>query len=153
MDEINKKKYKMLMEENQHKLKSMAWKKDILLNECLENLKEYEVISLEKTNDIFKYISDKFPMTSYGRFDWVNMKKFTEINNMQEILQIYNIQDYFYILWDTYNIPCIKCKLNFILSAIDDVLAVGFNTWLLYLNKKEMIEFYHNGDIVWGCIG
>lgn len=153
MDETNKKRYKILMEKNQHKLKSVAWKKDILLNECLENLKEYEVISLEETNDIFQYISDKFPMTSYGRFDWANMKKFTEINNMQEILQIYNTQDYFYVLWDTYDIPCVKCKLNFILSYIDDVLAVGFNTWLLSLNKKEMIEFYHNGDIVWGCIG
>lgn len=152
MDEINKIRYQKLMEKNQYKLKSTAWKKDILFNECLESLKEYEIISLEKTNDMFKYICERFPMTYYGRFDWVNMNKFAEISNIQEILQIYNIQDYFYVLWDTHNIPCVKSKLDFILSAIDDVLAVGFNTWLLSSNKEEMIEFYHNGDVVWGKV-
>ena len=152
MDEINKKKYQMLMKKNRHKLESMMREQDVLYNECLEHLKEYEVTSLEETNEIFKYISSAFPMTSYGKFDWANMTKFVKTNDIQEMVQLFNTQDVFYILWDKYNLPSIKCKLYFILNALDDVLAVGFKTWLLSSNKKELIEFYSNENVVCGSI-
>lgn len=56
------------------------------------------------------------------------------------------------ILFDQKDIPCISCKLAAVIENIDDILAVSFDTWILSKDIKEVIEFYHEGTIVYGKI-
>lgn len=58
----------------------------------------------------------------------------------------------YYVIWPDAEIPIIKCNIDDILDNIDDVLAVSFDTWLISVDMKRLIEFYHEGDITLGNI-
>lgn len=62
---------------------------------------------------------------------------------------IASLDDYSILSQD---LPCVSCKLSRILNNIDDVLAVSFDTWLLSQNEREVIEFHHEGKIIYGKV-
>lgn len=45
----------------------------------------------------------------------------------------------YYVIWDSYDIPCVYCELESIIDKLDDILAVSFNTWILSEYKDEII--------------
>ena len=94
-----------------------------------------------------------YPILSSGSIDWKNFKgRSIKISNVSELNAYINKFSKYYILWDKNNIPCISCNFCEILKNVDDVLAVSFNTWLLSMDYKEVIEFYHSGNITIGKI-
>ncbi len=118
-----------------------------LLEECLVALgKDVTKLSKEKTDGIFETMLQKFPMTSWGRIDWekINHKK---ISSIDEIKKYINSQEDVYVLWDEASLPAIKTKLNNVLSVIDDVTAVSFDTWICPSNWEYVIELYHENEI------
>ncbi|WP_456297627.1 CDI toxin immunity protein [Haloplasma contractile] len=52
-----------------------------------------------------------------------------------------------YILWDDGSLLAIKSKLKHIISTIDDITAVSFDTWLFHPSMRISIEFYHENEI------
>lgn len=153
MDEKRRKKYQLLKEKNQLRSKELNWKNNILFKECIDSLNVYKMLSLEESEILFNQIKDNFPMTSYGCIDWKSVKDCIAIEHISDIYNIFKDCYEYYILWDQKYIPCVSCKLSTIIENIDDVLAVSFDTWLLSKDKKEVIEFYHEGKIVYGKIG
>lgn len=150
MDEEQKKRYHLLKERNKIRLRDENWKKNILFQECIDCLNNFEILSLESTEEIFNKLVKNFPITSYGSIDW---SKFNGIINTEGILYLYqtlNLKNKYYILWDMQDTPSVVCDLDTILSNIYDVLAVSFNTWLLSLNMQEVIEFYHGNKVTYG---
>lgn len=151
MDKETRRKYYFLKEKNKEKNKIIKLKNNVLFNECIDLLNEHHVLTFEKTDILFGYLNDNFPMTNYGCINWkeVHDKK---IINISDIYDMFNEDYEFYILWDQLDIPCVRCKLSTVLDNIDDVLAVSFNTWLLSINYKEVIEFHHEGGVIYGKI-
>lgn len=150
MDEEVRKRYQLLKEKNQLKVKELNWKNNILFKECIDSLDECKVLSLEESEALFNQINDNFPMTSYGCIDWKSVKDCIEIEHISDIYNIFKNCYEYYILWDQKDIPCVSCKLATIIENIDDVLAVSFDTWLLSKDRKEIIEFYHEERIIYG---
>lgn len=152
MNEETRKKYQLLKEKNKIKVRELEWKNNILFTECIASLHMCEIVSLEQSDVLFEQMKDTFPMTNYGRIDWKGVQDFITLDDVSDIYKICKPSDEYYIIWDQKDIPCVSCRLATIIEYIDDVLAVSFDTWLLSKDKKEVIEFYHEGKIVCGKI-
>ena len=150
MDEEKRKRYQLLKEKNKTKVKERNWQKNVLFKECIDSLNEYSILSLEETEALFKQLRYNFPMTNYGCIDWKKVDDVIVIKNISDISDIFNKSYKYYIFWEQQGLPCVSCKLAKIIDNIEDVLAVSFNTWLLSKDKKEIIEFHHEGKMVYG---
>ena len=152
MKEEKRKKYQLLKEKNQLRVKGLNWKNNILFKECINLLNGCSILSLEESEVLFGKIKDNFPFTDYGCIDWNNINFCVTINDIYDIYNILKDCYQYYIIWDQKDIPCISCKLAAVIENIDDILAVSFDTWILSKDIKEVIEFYHEGTIVYGKI-
>jgi|WetSurMetagenome_2_1015567.scaffolds.fasta_scaffold334507_2 hypothetical protein len=125
-----------------------------LFEECLVALGNNAVVLSEKeTSTIFEQMAKNFPITTYGRIDWPNIKHVKQISSIEEILlQIETKNDEVYILWDEASLPALKTNLSIALSVIDDVAAVSFDTWVYNPNTGYIIEFYHENEIAIGWV-
>lgn len=113
----------------------------------------YVDFDYDESKEIFFKFENFYPILSSGSIDWRNFKgRSIKISNVSELNAYINKISKYYILWDKDNIPCISCDFCEILKNVDDVLAVSFNTWLLSMDYKEVIEFYHLGNITIGKI-
>lgn len=106
MNEEQRKKLIILKSVNKEYIKKSQWKSNVLLQECLNNLETYQIISDET---IIKHIA--------------KIANDTEIKRMShsDIPMIKKNHDY-YIIWDNEQIPIIKCKGNDIIE-----------NWMMYL--------------------
>ena len=77
----------------------------------------------------FKELIDS-SIKKYGKL--LEFIQYTLVYDLQWMVKVENIDD--------------------ILDNIDDVLAVSFDTWLISVDMKRLIEFYHEGDITLGNI-
>lgn len=150
MNEEEKKKYQLLKEKNKRKVKEANCKNDALLQECIISLKECIVLSLENTRRLFNKFASDFSLSLTGSINWNEFNGEVCTEEMSYICKLINLQNQYCILWDKQDTPGVICDLSTILNCIDDVLAVSFNTWLLSMDGKEVIEFYHEGVITYG---
>ncbi len=150
MNEEKRKRYQLLKEENRLKVKECNWKQNVLFKECIDSLNHYRILSLDETGALFQQLRFNFPMSQYGSIDWKKVNDVTVIKKISDIFEIFDKSDEYYILWEQQELPCVRCKLEKIIDNIDDVLAVSFDTWLLSKDKKEIIEFHHEGKVVYG---
>lgn len=152
MNEEMRKKYQLLKEKNNAKVKELGWRNNRLFTECIEALQGCNIISLEESEILFNQMKNNFPLTTYGCIDWSCVENSLVLNTTSDISRVFNINNEYYILWDQNDIPFVSCQLATIIENIDDVLAVSFDTWLLSKDKKEIIEFYHEGKMTYGKI-
>ena len=150
MDIEAKKKYEILKAKNEGMKFEKKWKSNKLFMECIDLLKKCMIMSKEESEALFQQFQGLVPIR-YGRVDWKKMTNYAK-TSIEEIKQSCNRDKEYYILWDDYDVPCVHCCLQTIIDNIDDVLAVTSNTWLLSEAKDEIIEFYHEGEIVYGEI-
>lgn len=150
MNEEQKNKYNYLKEKNRERNIENYWKNDILFKECLEALKEYKVLTLEESKKILNTFQEKIPINISGSIDWKKFNGIVKEDEFSYIKETLNYNDNYYLLWDREEIPCIICNLCNILKNLEDVLAVSFNTWIFSMNEKEVIEFHHEGMVVYG---
>lgn len=152
MNEDIKKRYQLLKEKNNAKVKELSWKNNILFAECIDALHGCNIISLEETENLFNQMQKNFPITVYGCINWNSVNESLILNDISDICHVCDTNDVYYILWERNGVPCVSCQLSTILENIDDVLAVSFDTWLLSKNTREIIEFYHEGRMTYGKI-
>lgn len=121
MNNIQRKKLKILKYTNEDNIKKIQWKNNILLQECLNNLETYQIIS---DDAIIRQI--------------VKIASGIEIKRRfhSDIPMIEKNHDY-YIVWDNERVPIIKCKGNDIIENWDDVLAVAFDTCFVDCESEQ----------------
>ena len=152
MNEIEKKRYEELKEKNKEKSKELAWKNNVLLQECLEELGDASyILNTKESKKILDLFYKSVPISKHSRVDFEKIDLSNNIANASELLIQANNKE-FYIIWDELNLPIVRSKLTNIINSIDDVIAVSFDTWLLSTNINEIIEFYHEGEINIGSI-
>ena len=125
-----------------------------LFDECLEALGEQkEILSEELTVKYFNSLSKQFPITSWARIDWEKVKNKKRIEYSDELfkwLKDNGIADTsVIILWNPSDDPAVKTTLENALAVIDDVTAVGSDTFM-YSELGYVIEFYHDGEVTVG---
>ncbi|UUZ81481.1 hypothetical protein LJK88_43740 [Paenibacillus sp. P26] len=122
-----------------------------LFEECVEALGEGTIIMSEEASaSMIKEMINVYPFTSWGKIDWEQMTKKHKINNVNGVLPALkscglHVEIPIYILWSG-NHPVLQTTLQQFINAMDDVLAVDFDTYV-YCPSHYVIEFYHEGDI------
>ncbi|MFC5704187.1 hypothetical protein ACFPVX_23105 [Cohnella faecalis] len=126
----------------------------LLFEECIEALGEEVVIFSERTSErIRSELTTAYPFTSWGRIDWNNTTSRHDLRIAIDSIPVLkskrlDTEAPIYIIWGG-NYPVLQTKLQKVLSALDDVLAVDFDTFA-YCPSNYVIEFYHEGEITLG---
>lgn len=136
-----------LLEANRKKHKPIY---GALYDECVYVLgAETKELSPERGSEIYKLLNDSYPFEWWGRINWNKVSIKHAIDSMDQISHLIPLESKVYILWSTGPIPVLYANLNDILRNIDDVTAVGSDTYLFCPNNF-VIEFYHEGEIMIG---
>lgn len=125
-----------------------------LFDECLEALgKNKEILSEELTAKYYELLSNSFPFTSWGRIKWEEVCCHLSIDYEEEIydwLAKKHFKDRnIIILWGYGEQPALKTSIEHALNVIDDVTAVGSDTFM-FSESGYVIEFFHDGDVTIG---
>lgn len=144
MNEEQKKKYQLLKEKQQKNEKEFRWKDNMLFQECIAALGQCSVLSIEETEKIANIMQKNFSFV-YESIDWNSFSDGVEIKQ-EELAYKFNENTTYYIVWDNGDVPFVKAEFGRIMHAINDVLAVDFNTWLLSMDGKQIIEFRHEHE-------
>lgn len=127
-----------------------------LFEECIEALQpSVKILPLSQRLLYSRLISDNFPMQLNGSINWLQVNQKIRISDSNKIFsyleQKLNIPEKeAFILWDGAHLPVMQADIVRIIHSIDDVTAVGFDTWIILPKNKLVIEFYHEGDITIG---
>ncbi|GAE05165.1 hypothetical protein JCM10914_1254 [Paenibacillus sp. JCM 10914] len=95
-----------------------------------------------------------FPFTNWGRVDWKEIENKTLLKNLKELNEGFklDLKREYYVIWDEMNLSVIEAKLEDIIDNEDDVVAVGFDTWIVNFEMKTIIEVHHEGEIHIGTL-
>lgn len=123
----------------------------LLFDECIEALGEGVVILSEETSErIRNELTTAYPFTPWGRIHWNNTVNKYNLRLAADLLPALKSMSVdigipVYIIWGG-DYPVLQTNLQKVLSALDDVLAVDFDTFV-YCTSNYVIEFYHEGEI------
>ncbi|WP_459208854.1 CDI toxin immunity protein [Bacillus mojavensis] len=125
-----------------------------LFDECLEALgKNKEILSEELTAKYYELLSNSFPFTSRGGIKWEEVCFYQSIDYEEEIYDWLAKQHFkdrnIIILWGYGEQPALKTSIEHALNVIDDVNAVGSDTFM-FSESGYVIEFFHDGDFTIG---
>lgn len=149
MDEKTKQYYEGLKNKQKRRNKNIEYMNNTLLQECLKSLedKAYELTETEE-KDVFELFGSLIPMNEWGGIDWNSINNYEYIDEYSLLSNFVNNNEY-YILWG-HGLPILRCDLSSIISNIEDITAVDFDTWLLSTDYSEIIENHHEGIIRYG---
>lgn len=113
-----------------------------LLEECLEALGA----AAQPVSDpaLCSRILDSLLLTDTGRIDW---NAYTQV---QACAPAELPPGSWYIVWSDPEKPILRCGRQGILSCLEDVLAVAFDTWMVSEQLDRVVEFYHEGAVTMG---
>lgn len=125
-----------------------------LYEECLEALGDNkEVLTISETRKYHEHLGESFPFTSWGRIKWDEVTYHRSIDYAEDIDEwlVENKIDNktVIILWAYGDYPAVKTSLDNALNVIDDVTAVGSDTFM-FSESGYVIEFFHDGDVTIG---
>lgn len=124
-----------------------------LYEECIEALGAYVCrLSNSEAAHILADFERSFPFTKWGRIKWGKVIDKAEINTIDEIYAFLNeklnrYNSIVYVIWDEKTLPIIQSDLNQIVSVINDVTAVSFDTWIYSPSAVFVIELFHDGEV------
>lgn len=134
MNEIKKKQYQELKNNNYNCVIERKWKSNILLQECLAVLgNNKNIISIEQQQSILDDFNNILPQI-------VKSNKRKKIQSIQELLPHWEKKSV-YIIWDEDDLPIVQIDFKYIVDHIDDVSAVAFETWIVAVEMNEFIQF------------
>lgn len=134
MNEIKKKQYQELKNNNYNCVIERKWKSNILLQECLAVLgNNKNIISIEQQQPILDDFNNILPQI-------IKSNKRKKIQSIQELLPHWEKKSV-YIIWDEDDLPIVQIDFKYVVDHIDDVSAVAFETWIVAVEMNEFIQF------------
>lgn len=127
-----------------------------LFEECVNAIgnENLEILSNELTEKYFDFLCKLFPILPWARIDWERVTQKKKIRDLSEIidwLQTMGIHNkHVIVLWNYCGHPGIRTELERVLNAIDDVIAVGSDTFVFCREEGYVIEFFHDGEVTVG---
>lgn len=127
-----------------------------LIDACLQALDGEATLLPEKEGkEILHKLIQMFPFTRWGRIDWPQVRQHVEIDSVSEVLPVLlskgsNPHVAVFIIWDEATKPVIESHLFTVLSNIEEVTIMSFDTWIFCPTEQYVVELYHEGDITVG---
>jgi len=131
-----------------------------LFKECVEALGTHAVqLSFPESDKIIELFEQQLPIVDGGsRIDWNKMSKKMQVDSpvqititLQQLLKKPIDRDV-YLFWNDGGLPVLKTDIDTIIHCFNDVISVGFETWLFNPHAGYIVECYYLGDITVGLI-
>jgi hypothetical protein len=131
-----------------------------LFIECIKALEgNVTILSLEESNKILDEFENKAPFHKHGaRIDWSKVINKERIEFPDRIITTLNrllekqINTSVYLFWNDAGLPVIKTDLKSIIESYDDIVSLGFETWMYNPQEGYVVENYYLGEIHIGII-
>ena len=141
MSQIVNEKYEKLKNKNRDYIIKKEWKRNILLQECLNALgSNKKVFSIEEQQEILKKFNIKLTKLLKG-----NRKK--EFQSIQKLASQW-INKSVYIIWDEEKLPIIETNFKSVLDYKDDITLVAFETWIFTVKMDKFVQFDDRNRII-----
>jgi hypothetical protein len=126
----------------------------VLLDECLEAIEGARLLDDVDARSVIESFYNAFPTGWWGRLDWSAIDDSGEFESFDELLGIEGMREReVCVFWGTgVDASVMACALEDAVDAIDDVLAVGFETWFYDVDAGIVVEVY-GGTVRWGRRG
>lgn len=124
-----------------------------LFEECLQVLgSNVVVLNKQDSISISHTMQSTFPFTPW-RVCWDKIENKKILQNPEELGEILLQQlPTVFVAWTDMALPILKCPLPIILQYINDVTCVCFDTWIFSLDEQWIVEFYHEGEVLFGSL-
>ena len=122
-----------------------------LYEECILALGKASRITGEEL-DALNCFFEKLPKKSWGRLDWESgdvLFRGRAHDAKGAVTLSLGENCPCYILWLNSKLDCIKSDTSSLFDAMDDVLAVDFDTFVI-LSEGYVLEFWHDGVVTFG---
>lgn len=131
-----------------------------LFKACIQALgKSCVILSEYESNKIIEQFEREIPIIKGGsRIDWDYVPIKFKIEYLEDLLLELkrivpgSIDMQVYIFWNNAKLPVITTDLLTILDHFDDVISVGFETWMYNPNQGYIIEYYYRGEMNIGLV-
>lgn len=138
---MDKSRLEELKEKNKIFIKHKGWLENELLQDCLKNLKEVQIIESEREiSDILDKMRKQFPVNRFRHIDGAYRLSRNKLE--------FSPNQKYYIVWDNSDVPIVRCLGTSILMCLDDVFAVAFDTYLIADSFTEIIHC-DDLDVLW----
>lgn len=121
MDQKQGARLAILKSVNAQHIKESEWNRNTLLQECFHSLERYQILKGEK--EIAQIVKI------------INTNDAKQMSHCEKPIPLEN-RDY-YVVWDSAQLPVIKCNEKSLLSSWDDVVAVAFDTRIVDAEKEQ----------------
>ncbi|KUP20446.1 hypothetical protein [Paenibacillus sp. DMB5] len=128
-----------------------------LFEELIEVLAGNVVIETDsQTESLLQRLVGVYPVTQWGRIDRKLVNEHYPVDSIKEAIQILSSKIEsahelkVNVLWNYTESPSIQVNLRQVEKYLDDILAVGSDTWVICPDFSFVIEFFHDGEIVLG---
>ena len=140
MNEDAKKRYEYLKKKQQEQTKLNKWQHNTLFMEFVKKLSEISIISDDECKLLIERLSGSVSFYSSGHINWDDSKcKKNKVSYIELSDYVDTSKDY-YVVWDNYDLPAVKCKLQSIINNADDVEAVAFSYVIISEDLKVIME-------------
>lgn len=98
-----------------------------------------------------RWLVEAMPWVRWGRIDWSKVEASREVttDSVMDDLRELGIPDEnpeVIIMWFAVGRPVLETNLKNVLSHMDDVTAVSFDTWIVDKNRRFVLEHFHEDD-------
>ncbi len=140
MNEEAKKRYEYLKKKQQEQIKLNKWKNNNLFMEFVQNVYEIDIISDDEYKLLIERLSYSISFYSSGHINWKDSKCKKNKVTYLELSDYVDISKDYYVIWDNYDLPAVKCKLRSIINNADDIEAVAFSYLIISDDFKVIME-------------
>lgn len=131
-----------------------------LFKECVEALgSNVSILSNEESYKVLDFFEKKAPFYKGGsRIDWRKVERRDAIGSHSEIipslkkLLVKDFDQTVYLFWNDASLPVVRTDLQSIIKSYDDVVSVGFETWMYNPQEGYVVENYYLGEIHTGLV-
>ena len=140
MNEDAKKRYAYLKRKQNEQTKLYKWQHNNLFMEFVKKIDEIQIISDDECKLLIDRFSSSILFYSSGRINWNASKWKKHKVSYLELGNYVDLSKDYYVIWDNYDLPVIKCKLQSIINNADDIESVAFSYLIISENYKVIME-------------
>ena len=140
MNDDVKKRYEYLKKKQQKQIQLNKWQQNNLFMEFVQNINEIVIIPEEKYKLLIEKLPSSISFYASGHINWKDSKCKKNKVSYLELSNYVDVSKEYYVIWDDYDLPVVKCKLQSIINNVDDVEAVAFSYLIISEDFKNIME-------------
>ena len=140
LDKKTKKRNEYLKKKKQEEIKKNKWRNNVLFMECIRKIGEANIISDGYCKSLLERLTNIISINSAGHVDWHEAKCDKSVVEYNQLSDYVDVSKQYYIIWDDYDLPVIKCRLQYIIDNFEDIEAVTFSCLVISEDFKVILE-------------